>query len=129
MNINELFIMATRRKFRFPFKGQVSVEDLWDMSVRDLDSVFKLLNSQIKQANEESLLTTKSKEDTILEAQIAIVKYIVQVKQDDAAQAQNQMVQAEKKRRIMEIIANKQDAALQNLSVEELQKMLAGMDM
>ena len=129
MNINELFIMATRRKFRFPFKGQVSVEDLWDMSVRDLDSVFKLLNSQIKQANEESLLTTKSKEDTILEAKIAIVKYIVQVKQDDAAQAQNQMVQAEKKRRIMEIIANKQDAALQNLSVEELQKMLAGMDM
>ena len=128
MTTNEMFILATRRKFRFPFKGQVSVEDLWDMNVRDLDAVFKSLNSQVKQANEESLLATKSKEDAILEAKIEIVKYIVQVKLADATQKQVDAEKAEKKRRIAEIIADKQDAALQGMSVEELQKMLAALD-
>ena len=74
MAINELFIMASRQKFRFPFKGVATVEDLWDLGVRDLDTIFKSLNSQKKQAQEESLLSTKSKEESVLEAKIEIVK-------------------------------------------------------
>ena len=53
MSINELFIVASRQKFRFPFKGVATVEDLWDLDVRDLDTIFKALNSQKKQAQEE----------------------------------------------------------------------------
>ena len=85
MNKNEMFVTATRNKFRFPFRGQISVEDLWDLSVENLDSVYKTLNSQVKKAKEESLLNTKSREDEIIEMQIEIVKYIVSVKQDESA--------------------------------------------
>ena len=86
MDMNTLFVMATRCKFRFPFKGQISVEDLWDLSVKNLDTIFKALNAEAKQAKEESLLATKSAADAELEAKIEIIKYIVAVKQEEAKQ-------------------------------------------
>lgn len=128
MAINDLFIMATRQKFRFPFKGQVSVEDLWDMHVRDLDTVFKALNAQAKQADEESLLTTKTKEDSILEAKIAIVKHIVSEKLAEVEAKRLRAEQNEKKNRIAEILADKQDEELRGKSVAELTAMLKAME-
>ena len=48
-----MFEIATRNKFRFPFKGVISTEDLWDLSVVSLDNVFKTLNSEMKKTKEE----------------------------------------------------------------------------
>ena len=119
-----MFEIATRTKMRFPFKGMVSVEDLWDLSVRDLDSIFKTLNAQVKKSQEESLLATKTKEDETLAIQIEIVKHIVKIKLDEAEVAKQSKELKEKKQKIMEIIAAKQDESLQNASIEELQAML-----
>lgn len=124
MNINELFIWATRNKVRFPYKGSSDVEQLWDLSVTELDKVFKVLNSQSKRAKEESLLNTKSKEDEVLDMQIEIVKYIVSVKLAEKEAREKASAKKEKKQKIMEIIAAKEDEALRNMSVEELEKML-----
>jgi len=123
-----LFEMATRKKFRFPFRGMISVEDLWDLSVQNLDVVFKALNAEVKQAKEESLLATKSAEETILDAKIEIVKHIVKTKQEEAVQRKKDADKREYKRRLQELIANKQDEALQGKSVEELQAMLSALD-
>ena len=43
MELTNIFEAATRYKYRFPFKGMISVEDLWDLKLQDLDSVFKLM--------------------------------------------------------------------------------------
>lgn len=123
MTTNELFIIATRKKFRFPYKGQASVEDLWDLSLRELDTIFKALNAQVKQSNEESLLATKSKEESILDTKIAIVKHIFQVKQSEAEAAKTAAANAAQRQRIGEIIAAKEDAALQGKTVEELRAL------
>lgn len=120
MNMNDLFVMATRRKFRFPFKGMVSVEDLWDLTVKNLDTIFKALKAEARQANEESLLATKSVADAELDAKIEIIKYIVMVKQEEAANRERLAANREQMRRIDEIIAAKQDQALQDKSIEEL---------
>ena len=128
MEMTNLFEMATRKKFRFPFKGMISVEDLWDLSVQNLDTVFKALNAEVKQVKEESLLTTKSTEDAILDAKIEIVKHIVKVKLEEAEQKQQAAAKREQKRRLQELIATKQDEALQGKSVEELQAMLSALD-
>lgn len=123
-NSTNIFELATKNKFRFPYKGMISVEDLWDLNRTQLDSIYKALNKDIKQVHEESLMTTKSTEDAELLAKIEIVKHIFKVKEQEA---QDKMVAAEnadKKRRILEILAQKQDASLQNMSEEELRKML-----
>jgi hypothetical protein len=128
MTTTNLFEMATRKKFRFPFKGMISVEDLWDLSVQNLDTVFKALNAEAKQVKEDSLLATKSTEDTILDAKIEIVKHIVKVKLEEAEQRQEAAAKREQKRRLQELIATKQDEALQGKSIEELQAMMNALD-
>ena len=122
--MEKMFEFALKNKVRFPYKGLVSVEDLWDLSVRDLDGIFKTLNAQVKKSQEESLLATKTKEDETLSVQIEIVKHIVKTKLDEAETAKQSKELKEKKQKIMEIIAAKQDESLHNASVEELQAML-----
>lgn len=119
-----MFEIATRNKFRFPFKGVISTEDLWDLSVESLDNVFKTLNSEMKKTKEESLLSTKSKDDEVLELKIEIVKHIVAVKQEEKEARERKFLDRERNQKIMSIIAAKQNEQLHNMSVEELQKLL-----
>ena len=119
-----IFEYAVRNKVRFPFKGMISVEDLWDLSLANLDSIYKTLNKQVKQSEEESLLTTKTSVDTELEVQIAIVKYIVAVKLEEQEAREKAAAKKAQKQKIMSIIATKEDEALQNSSVDDLRKML-----
>ena len=119
-----IFEYAVRNKIRFPFKGMISAEDLWDLSLANLDSIYKTLNKQIKQSEEESLLTTKTSVDTELEIQIAIVKHIVSVKLEEQNAREKAAAKKAQKQKIMSIIATKEDEALQNSSVDDLKKML-----
>ena len=122
--MEKMFEYAARNKVRFPFKGLISVEDLWDLSVTNLDSIYKTLNKQVKQSEEESLLNTKTTVDKELDVQIAIVKHIVAVKLAEQEAREKASAKKPQKQKIMAIIASKQDEALQNSSVEDLQKML-----
>ena len=119
-----IFEYAVRNKIRFPFKGMISVEDLWDLSLANLDSIYKTLNKQVKQSEEESLLITKTSVDTELEVQIAIVKHIVSVKLEEQNAREQAAAKKAQKQKIMAIIASKEDEALQNSSVDDLRKML-----
>jgi len=122
-NVN-MFEIATRNQFRFAFKGMLNVEDLWQLSPRDLDTIFKTLNSQLRQIKEESLLETKSMEDQILDVKIQIVKHIFNIKQEEEAKRIKAKENKEKKQKLMEILANKEDQDLLNKSKEDIQKML-----
>lgn len=126
--MEKMFEFAIRNKVRFPYKGLISVEDLYDLTTRELDSVFKALNAQVKKSQEESLLATKSKEDETLLIQIEIVKHIFDTKIAEAEAAQQNKERKEKKQKLMEMIAEKKDEALRNASVEELQTMLDNLD-
>ena len=124
MTVENIFEFASRNKVRFPFKGMISVEDLWDLSLANLDSIYKTLNKQVKQSEEESLLSTKANIDTVLEVQITIVKHIVSIKLAEKEAAEKASVKKAQKQKIMSIIATKQDEALQNSSIDDLKKML-----
>lgn len=121
----DLFKIANKKKYRFNYKGVISVEDLWDLSVEELDKIYKSLKSMQKNASEESLLQTVSKEDKELLNKIEIVKIIVADKLAAKERAQKAASQRAQNQRILEIMADKQDAALKEKSIEELQAMLA----
>ena len=125
MTNNELFINATRANYQFAFRGMINVIDLWDLSLTNLDSVFKTLNAEVKKSEEESLLNTKSKEDEEISNKIEIVKYIVDVKLDEKKKREKKKKNAEMRQRLLEIKAKRQDAALENMSDEDLDKALA----
>ncbi len=124
----DLFKVAVKKKYRFNYRGLISVEDLWDLSVEDLDKIFKSLKSQQRNASEESLLQAVSKEDKELNNKIEIIKIIVADKLAASDRAKKAAAQRMQNQRILEIMADKQDAALKEKSVEELQAMLAPAD-
>lgn len=124
--VENIFKYAVENKLRFPYyKGQITVEDLFDIDLPDLDFIFKNLNSQIKKANEESLMETKTSKDETLDVQIAIVKTVFsQKKAEKEAKAHEKEIK-EQKQHIAQILANKKNEALNNMSVEELEKMMS----
>ena len=124
MTVEKMFEVAARNKVRFSFRGMISVEDLWDLSVENLDVIFKTLNAQSKQMKEESLLGSRSKEDEELSLKIEIVKFVVKTKLEEFAKRMKDKEQKEKRQKIMEIMSTKKDADLQNKSLDELSKML-----
>lgn len=120
----DLFKIAAKRKYRFNYKGQITVEDLWDLNVEDLDKIYKNLKAQQKNASEESLLQSVSKEDKVLNNKVEIIKTIVIDKLAAKERMQKAAAQKAQNQRILEIMADKQDAALKEKSIEELQAML-----
>lgn len=119
-----LFEIATRNRYRFNYKGVMSVEDLWSLRVEDLDAIFKMLNRQKKTADEDSLLATKSAEDQDLANKIDIVRYIVSVKLAEAAERVSSAEKKAQRDKIMEIVAKKKDKALEDMGIEDLMKKL-----
>lgn len=119
-----IFMNATKKKYRFNFRGICGVEDLWDLRVEDLDSIYKSLKKQQKENDGESLLSTASKEDKVLNEKIEIVKAIVADKLAAAEKARNAAKKRRENQRILEIMADKKDAALRDKTIEELQAML-----
>lgn len=123
-----LFEIATRDNYQFPFRGMINVIDLWTLSVQNLDNVFKILNAEAKKSEEESLLSVKTKENEKLSNKIEIVKHIVGVKLAEQAAREDAKKKKEMKQRLLEIKAKREDAALENMSDADLDKMLAELD-
>lgn len=121
--IMNIFDKATRLKLRFNFKGVLSVEDLWDLKLNELDMIYKNLNQQKRLQDEESLLINNLTND-MLNLQIEIIKYVVEQKQTQQLAKQTETEKQQQKQKILEILARKQDDDLQNKSTEDLLKML-----
>jgi hypothetical protein len=119
-----MFEKAVRLKLRFTHKGLCTVEDLWDIPLESLDRIFKELNTNLKAQKEESLLATRSKEDEILDLKISIVKHIVEVRLSEQKARKDLAAKLAKKQNLLGIIAEKQDNALRDMSVDDLTKLV-----
>lgn len=123
-----LFEMAAQFKFRYPYKGMIATEDLYDLTPSQLDIVYKNLNKELKAIDGDSLIAGRSADEGVkaneLKNKIEIVKFIFNGKQQAAELTRIAAENAAKKQRILEVLAKKQDDAMQNMSEDELMKML-----
>lgn len=131
-----MFEQAVRLKFRFVSTvgaSGLSVEDLWDLPLTsskgraNLNDVAKEVSRQLKAETEEDFVNPKSGTNEILQQKLDIVKHIIHVRQTEAETARAQADRQEKKARILEIIAKKQDQDLEGKPLEELTAMVAGL--
>lgn len=121
-----LFEQASRLKLRFQTaKGLLSIEDLWDLPLTNLDTLYKSLNKQVKETEEESFIEVKSSANEKLEVMFEIVKHIIKVKLASFQTAKVAKENAAKKAQILELIHQKKNESLASMPVEELEKMLA----
>lgn len=126
--MNELFIKAIRGKYRFSYKGLITVEDLFDLSLESLNIIYKDLKAELRDETEDSLLSNKTTADKVLEDKVEIVKYIFNLKKSEAEAkllAKEKKAQREK---LLAIKMAKQEEELKNMSVEDLDKMLSELE-
>lgn len=118
-----MFEKASRVKLRYSTnRGVLSVEDLWDLSLEQLDPIAINLNKRLKESQTESFIKIRTKDTTELELKFNIVKHIIDVKLQEQ---EERIVAAEKKakrQKILDLMAKKQDAELESKSYEELAK-------
>lgn len=116
---------ATRKKLRWTTaKGVLSVEQLWDLSLIQLNEIAKSLNKSLKESKEEDFITIKSKEDAELSLRFNIVKDIIDSKLKEKEEEAVKVEKAQKRQQILELIYKKQNEVLESKSLEELKKEL-----
>ena len=128
MTTENLFEMATRSKLRFPStKGELSVEDLWDLSDKDLDVVYKNLKDQEVKSSEESLLDDANV-DPKLTAAIGIVRYIFTTKRKEKLAEKERINKKLTQRNYIDALSKKQDEAIEKMSEAELRAMIDSLE-
>lgn len=139
MNIENLFIYASKQKLRFESnKGQLSVEDLWDLELvsnrpnqSTLDSIAIQLSKELESTKGVTSFVTTSptKNNKQLQAKFDIVLYIIEQKKQDDIRNANIKLAKEKNKKILEIIQEKQDGELKSKSVEELLQLMGSSEL
>lgn len=130
---DKMFELASRLKLRFgTVKGRVTVEDLWDMPLTDddgcsLDDIAKSLNRAIKEDADASFVVQakKNKCEEENELRFDITKYVISVKLADIEEAENAGIKKVQREKLLRIIAAKKDATLEDMPLEELEKMVS----
>ena len=128
-----MFEQASRMALRFETNnglgGFISTEDLWNLPLTSksrvsLDGIAKDLHRQLKDSEEVSFVTPSAANEE-LQLKFDIVKHIIDTIVAERKAASKAPANKAQKERLMGILAQKQEAALQDMSEEDLKKMIA----
>ena len=123
----DLYKKANKTKLRFETsKGILSTEQLWDLPVATLNELAVSLDEQYKDSGGKSFIpnqTTTPKDKTI-KLQLDVVIDILESKVKDQEKASKANETRLHNKRIAELIEKRKEGDMENLTVEELEKMI-----
>ncbi len=133
--MQNIFEYAARNKLRFAsIRGELSVEQLWDVPLRsrdgfDLNAIAKSASKALKDVAEENFVeTAKTDAHTRYETALEVVKLVIDTKLSEETVKKDRAAKKQEKERLLSILAEKQDGALSALSAEDLQKRIAALE-
>jgi hypothetical protein len=116
---------ASKLKLRFQTtKGELTTEQLWDLSLQELDALAVSLEGEYKKSGKKSFLDKKSEKDKVIKLKFNIVVDILTTKVEAVEVSQKEVERKEHNEKILRLIKAKQDSELEDKSVEELTAML-----
>jgi hypothetical protein len=116
---------ASKQKLRFnTTKGLLTTEQLWDLSLEDLDALAVSLESEHKESGKKSFLTKSTAKDKTAKLRFDIVLDVLNAKVDEEQALAEAFEIKEHNKKIISLIADKKDDELKGKSVKELEKML-----
>jgi hypothetical protein len=130
--MEELFERATRQRLRFETaRGELAVEDLWDLPLSstngkqvNLDAIAVALHLRLRSGADVSFVNKEKKSDERTQLMFDVVKHIIDVRLDEVAAAEKEKERAEKRQRILGILADKDDEELRGMSKDDLRRLL-----
>jgi hypothetical protein len=124
---NELFAQATKAKLRF---GNFSTEDLWDLSLKDLDKLAISIDSQLEGKTKSFLENPDPKEAKNQSQQrlaLEVLKFVISVKQAENKARLEASAKKNQKEFLSSLLDKKRMEQLENLTVEEIEAQVAAL--
>lgn len=118
--------MMKRLTFDHPsVGGKIDVTDLFTLTLTDLDRMHGQVTQRLD-TNAGGLLEKPSASTYDDRLRKAVIERVFTAKREDQTRAAARQRNIAMRNKIAEVIARKQDGALEDKSLEELQEMLAG---
>jgi hypothetical protein len=124
-----IFEQASRKRLTFSTaRGVLCVDDLWDLPLTsstkpNLNDIAVGLHKLV-QETEISFVDDAREANTDLQLRFDIVKHIIDVKKKERDDARDAAAKKERKQKLMEVLARKQDVALESMSEDEIKKLI-----
>lgn len=124
-----MYKKALRTKLRFSTtKGKLTTEDLFDLSLTDLNNLAIDLDKKLSETPRKSFISDITPDTQEDELRFNIVKDVITLKLVERNAAQNAKAKAAEKAQLLEILHRKQNEALENLSVAEIKAKIAELE-
>lgn len=121
----ENFKLASQQKLRFQTtRGSLSTEQLWDLSLEELDTLAVSLEAEHKESGKKSFLITKSVKDKTAKLRFDVVLDVLTTKVEEAQALTEAAEIKAHNEKIITLIAEKQDESLKGKSIKQLEAML-----
>lgn len=120
------FAMASLLRYRYqvPNRGNLNTDDLWDLKLEELNTIYQDLDAQTQQPGQGRSLMDRPEVDPEVENKKTIVEAIFNYKQASIMLAEAKKNQKEYLQRVAGVLDAKRNQALENMSVEELEAIL-----
>lgn len=121
----ENFKQATKEKLRFQTsKGNLTTEQLWDLSLTDLDNLAVELQNQYEESGKKSFLVKRSVKDKTTKLKFDVVLDVLQTKSEELEEAKQKAEDKAHNEKIIQLISEKKNEELKGKSVKQLEAML-----
>ncbi len=119
------FKEASKQKLRIQTnRGLLSIEQLWDLSLTELDTLAVSLQEEHEKSGKKSFLSKTSAKDKTAKLRFDVVLEILNTKSAEADTIAEAKEIKDHNKKILELIAEKQDDALKGKSVKQLEALL-----
>ena len=124
------FLKGTRKKLRFATgKGMGSIEDLWDIpldsaSRPSINSLYIETEADLKEMSTSGLVAKPTKGAGTLELKLAILKEVFEIRTAEQEASKKAIENRAKRNKILDALAEKEEAEFNGKSKDELLKML-----
>lgn len=124
-----MYKKALKIKLRFATtKGKLTTEDLFDLSLTDLNNLAISLDKKLSETPRKSFISDIAPDTQEDELRFNIVKDVITLRLAERNAAQNTKAKAAEKAQLLEILHRKKNEALENLSVTEIEAKLASLE-
>ena len=122
--MTNIFERAAKAKVRFDHRGRISTEDLFDLPLEQLNKLYALLRVEQRALVDDSLLEKDTKEKTMLNLQVDLVKHVFKAKQDEQTARETRAERKMQREKIAAVIEEMKDEGLKKRSIEDLEKAM-----
>lgn len=120
-----MYKKAAQIKLRFSTtRGNLNVEQLFDLTINELDSLAVALEEAYKNSKGKSFLDKRTVKDATIKLQFDIVLDVLNTKVEERDALATARENKEHNNKILNLIAKKEEATLETLSVSELKALM-----